>query len=58
MPVDRHTRPLPTFATRETFMGTENTEPGHAVTVAGVPLDIATTNRAGTRDGPAAIRRG
>ena len=58
MPEDRHTRPLPTFARRETFFGTENITPaGHAVTIAGIPFDIATTNRAGTRDGPAAIRR-
>jgi len=57
MSEDRHSRPKPTFATRETFMGTENIKPGHDVTIAGIPFDIATTNRAGTRDGPAAIRR-
>ena len=54
---DRHSRPLPTFAARETFFGTSNTTPGAAISLAGVPLDIATTNRAGARDGPAAIRR-
>ncbi|MCH7942530.1 MAG: arginase family protein, partial [Proteobacteria bacterium] len=54
---DRHSRPLPTFAVRETFFGTSNTTPGAAISLAGVPLDIATTNRAGARDGPAAIRR-
>ena len=50
-------RPLPTFAARETFFATDNTDPGAAVSLAGVPFDIATTNRAGARDGPAAIRR-
>ena len=54
---DRHSRPLPTFAARETFFGTNNTTVGAAISLAGVPLDIATTNRAGARDGPAAIRR-
>ncbi len=54
---DRHSRPLPTFAARETFFATANTTPGAAISLAGVPLDIATTNRAGARDGPAAIRR-
>lgn len=48
---------LPTFARRETFLGTDKTAPGSAISVAGVPLDIATTNRAGARDGPAAVRR-
>jgi len=50
-------RPLPTFAARESFLGTTNTSSEAAIAVAGVPLDIATTNRAGARDGPAAIRR-
>lgn len=49
--------PLPTFASRESFLGTANTSPGATITVAGVPLDISTTNRAGARDGPAGIRR-
>ncbi len=54
---DRHSRPLPTFAAPETFFATDKTGPGAAVSLAGVPFDIATTNRAGARDGPAAIRR-
>ena len=49
--------PLPTFAARERFLGTANYATDAAITVAGVPLDISTTNRAGARDGPAAIRR-
>lgn len=57
MPQDRHERPVPTFAQRETFFGTANNKPDAAVAIAGVPLDIGTTNRAGARDGPAAVRR-
>jgi agmatinase len=53
---DRHARPLPTFAARETFFITHKTD-GAAISIAGVPLDIATTNRAGAREGPAAVRR-
>lgn len=52
----RHARPLPTFAARETFFATEKTG-NAAISIAGIPLDIATTNRAGARDGPAAVRR-
>jgi len=55
-PPKRHDRPLPTFAARETFFATQNTG-NTAISIAGVPLDIATTNRAGARDGPAAVRR-
>ena len=47
----------PTFATPPGFLGTARTHRDAAFAVAGVPLDIGTTNRAGTRDGPAAIRR-
>ncbi len=46
----------PTFASLGTFLGTANRAADAAVAVAGVPFDIATTNRAGARDGPAAIR--
>lgn len=48
--------PLPCFAARETFFATDKMD-GAAISIAGVPLDIATTNRAGARDGPAAVRR-
>lgn len=47
---------LPTFAARETFFATDKTGPAE-ISLAGVPFDIATTNRAGARDGPAAVRR-
>ncbi len=47
----------PTFATLPGFLGITRRDPEGAVAVAGVPLDLGVTNRAGTRDGPAAIRR-
>jgi len=47
---------VPTFATPAGFLGLGAAE-GAAFEVAGVPLDLGTTNRAGTREGPAAIRR-
>ena len=47
----------PTFATPPGFLGISRQDPGAGHVIAGVPLDIGTTNRAGTRDGPAAIRR-
>lgn len=46
---------VPTFATPPGFLGITARE--GAVAIAGVPLDIGTTNRAGARDGPGAIRR-
>ncbi|MCH7539629.1 MAG: agmatinase [Proteobacteria bacterium] len=46
----------PTFAKLGTFLGTDNRASDAAIAVAGVPFDIATTNRAGAREGPAAIR--
>jgi agmatinase len=47
----------PTFATPPGFLGIARGDRGAAFSVAGVPLDIGTTNRGGARDGPAAIRR-
>jgi agmatinase len=47
----------PTFATPSGFLGSRRANRSATLVVAGVPLDIGTTNRAGTRDGPAAIRR-
>jgi agmatinase len=47
----------PTFATAPGFLGITLSDPGADFVVAGVPLDIGTTNRAGARDGPHAIRR-
>jgi agmatinase len=47
----------PTFATRPGFLGIDRSDRDADFTIAGIPLDIGTTNRAGTRDGPQAIRR-
>ncbi|BBK32271.1 agmatinase [Stella humosa] len=46
----------PTFATPPTFLGTLRTDSQARFVTAGIPYDIGTTNRAGTRFGPAAIR--
>jgi agmatinase len=46
----------PTFATPPGFLGLAVGAPPAALTIAGIPLDIGTTNRAGARSGPAAIR--
>jgi agmatinase len=48
---------IPTFATPPGFFGLGRADRAAAFTIAGVPLDIGTTNRAGTREGPAALRR-
>src|SRR3712207_1545645 len=48
---------IPTFATSPGFLGIQRQDREAAFCIAGVPLDIGTTNRAGTRDGPGAIRR-
>src|SRR4051794_32752122 len=48
---------IPTFATAPGFLGLAQRDGTAAYAVAGIPLDIGTTNRAGTRDGPGAIRR-
>jgi agmatinase len=47
----------PTFATPVGFLGITRNDRTADFVVAGVPLDIGTTNRAGARDGPHAIRR-
>lgn len=46
----------PTFAMSPSFLGVQNKDPRARICVAGVPLDIGTTNRAGARFGPHAIR--
>ncbi|WP_137176532.1 agmatinase [Roseomonas sp. AR75] len=48
---------VPTFATPPGFLGLPLRAGGAGIAIAGIPLDLGTTNRAGTRDGPAAIRR-
>ena len=48
---------IPTFATGPAFLGISRSDRDADFVIAGIPLDIGTTNRAGTRDGPQAIRR-
>lgn len=48
---------IPTFAVPPGFLGLTRHDPGAALCVAGIPLDIGTTNRSGARFGPAAIRQ-
>ncbi len=47
----------PTYAVPPGFLGLTHTDPAARFAIAGIPMDIGTTNRSGTRDGPAAIRR-
>src|SRR5271165_2163071 len=47
----------PTFAVRPSFLGVARQDTAADFVVAGIPLDIGTTNRAGARDGPHSIRR-
>ncbi len=48
---------IPTYAVPPSFLGVPRTDRDADYVIAGVAMDIGTTNRAGTRDGPAAIRR-
>src|SRR5215467_1634005 len=48
---------VPTFATRSSFLGLERTGTDAAICIAGIPFDLGTSNRPGTRFGPAAIRQ-
>lgn len=47
----------PTYAVPPSFLGVTRTDRDADYVIAGIPMDIGTTNRSGTRDGPAAIRR-
>ena len=47
----------PTFAVPPSFLGIESRDRSSPVCIAGIPLDIGTTNRSGTRFGPSAIRQ-
>ena len=48
---------FPTFAVPPGFLGVGHREHGTAISIAGIPLDIGTTNRSGARFGPQAIRQ-
>ena len=48
---------IPTYAVPPSFLGVSRSDSGADYAVAGIPMDIGTTNRSGTREGPAAIRR-
>ena len=48
---------IPTFAIPPGFLGRGHGERAGAISIAGIPLDLGTTHRAGARFGPGAIRR-
>ena len=50
------TSDIPTFAVPAGFLGYGRSEHGSVISIAGIPLDIGTTNRSGARFGPQAIR--
>jgi len=45
-----------TYAIPPTFLGTSRSDRAAAICIAGIPLDLGTTNRSGARFGPPAIR--
>jgi agmatinase len=47
----------PTYAIPPGFMGIARRDAESPYVIAGIPMDIGTTNRAGARDGPRAIRQ-
>ena len=46
-----------TFAVPPSFLGIARSDPAAPVCVAGIPFDLGTTDRAGARSGPSAIRQ-
>jgi agmatinase len=46
-----------TYAIPPTFLGTSRRDPAAPICIAGIPLDLGTTNRSGARFGPGAIRQ-
>jgi agmatinase len=47
----------PTFSVPPSFLGVKRYDRDAAVCIAGIPLDIGTTNRSGSRFGPQAVRQ-
>jgi agmatinase len=56
LPLENESNMTPTFAIAPTFLGTRLDPAAARSWVAGVPLDLGTTNRAGARGGPLAVR--
>src|SRR5580698_3230033 len=55
---ERHRMTWPaTYAIPPSFLGIERRDRVAPICIAGIPLDIGTTNRSGARFGPAAIRQ-
>lgn len=48
---------IATFALQPTFLGIDRDDPASPICVAGIPLDLGATNRAGSRFGPSGIRQ-
>jgi agmatinase len=48
---------VPTFSVPPTFLGTDRHDMALPICVAGIPFDLGTTNRAGARFAPSAIRQ-
>ena len=48
---------IPTFAVAPTFLGLAGRDSSSEVCIAGIPLDLGTTNRSGARFGPSAVRQ-
>ena len=46
-----------TYAVQPSFLGIRRHDRGAPIAIAGIPLDLGTTNRSGARFGPAAIRQ-
>ncbi len=50
------TEEIPTFSLPSGFLGLGQADPAANICIAGIPFDVATTNRSGARFGPHAIR--
>src|SRR6516162_540717 len=46
-----------TFAVPPTFLGIARSDQGSSLCIAGIPYDLGTSNRPGSRFGPSAIRQ-
>jgi agmatinase len=55
--MEKNMTDTPTYAVRPSFLGVAGSDREADYAIAGIPMDIGTTNRSGAREGPAAIRR-